>query len=846
MDWDPDDVSVVQGEWHPQALELLREIGDFSQYKSRREFRFGHLFSGPRDVLRGALEKHAAREGLKIKVESYDRDGPQKQDLAADKPYTDLLDTADTIDGYHAGFPCGSFSMVRGRPGGPPPVRSREFPYGLPTNDVRQQKEADTGTVLAVRSTVLGARVLDNHRKRKVGEVATLENPPGSEAGQDCPAWLLPEIANFLKEYQAVDARFNTCRYMSGKIRWLKPARWSGRLAGLDSLSGKCSCPGWVTHDALLGKDKTSAAAEYPEELADRYAALVMKVFKQNLQLEFWRYKLQTKEGEVSRLQRNWIKSKEAKTPPPSSAPAASSSSTKRAWQAGDISKDMIPRPDMMSKKQRKEKENEFFLGGMRNPDIAVSKLHMVASVGMDISRAWNRFIQEHPQALRIAETYGGPDCEPDVGVAQAWRATLERMLKAKDFEDVVIREQYEFRSPLNTKLLAAWQRATRDPEVHVVSWARKGVPLGMAKRIETCGIFPPARDEAVDAGDGAPLELMENTRNYTSFYDLLDAATEEIGRYVSKGFAVVKDMGWLKENFGSGTMSKMGLIQKVKDDGRVKNRVIVDMLRSGGNARSSVPERLILPRVQDVLQGAKRLYRDRDELKDTAEIEGWMPESEADLHQWELIGADLADAFCHYPVAKEELGNCVCPGLRQGEFILYTALLFGFKAAPLLMARLSAMFTRFLQSLLVKGEGVIQTYMDDPLILLAGTRARRDRTLSLLLYSLWALGINLAFSKGERGLRVTWIGVVFELDLPQAQFKLTISRKMAQELLEKMRSWEKGMISLRDLRATTGRFSWLAGILPRCRWTVAILYAIVASVEKDAREGVEEARAAS
>ena len=71
-------------------------------------------------------------------------------------------------------------------------MRSRAFPYGIPTNDNFQQREADGGTVLAVRSTLLASKVLDGHRKRKVGEVATLENPPGAEAGQDCPAWLLP------------------------------------------------------------------------------------------------------------------------------------------------------------------------------------------------------------------------------------------------------------------------------------------------------------------------------------------------------------------------------------------------------------------------------------------------------------------------------------------------------------------------------------------------------------------------------------------------------------------------------------------------------------------------------
>ena len=130
----------------------------------------------------------------------------------------------------------------------------------------------------------------------------------------------------------------------------------------------------------------------------------------------------------------------------------------------------------------------------------------------------------------------------------------------------------------------------------------------------------------------------------------------------------------WLKGRFSSGTISRMGLIQKIKDDGRVKNRVLVDMLRSGGNARSSVPERLILPRVQDMLQGARRLYRYQDELKALADREGGMPEKEVDLHQWELIGADLADAFCHFPVSREELGNCICLGLEEGQFILYTA----------------------------------------------------------------------------------------------------------------------------------------------------------------------------
>ena len=107
----------------------------------------------------------------------------------------------------------------------------------------------------------------------------------------------------------------------------------------------------------------------------------------------------------MNKLQQSWIRSREAKTHPPVFG-EASSSSSKRAWEVGDITKDKVPRPDMMSKKQCKEKENDFFLGGVRNPDVAVSKFHMVASVGMDIRRAWNRFGADNPKALDIAAIY--------------------------------------------------------------------------------------------------------------------------------------------------------------------------------------------------------------------------------------------------------------------------------------------------------------------------------------------------------------------------------------------------------------------------------------------------------
>eukprot|EP00438_Fugacium_kawagutii_P003234 Skav228677 [mRNA] locus=scaffold3331:11275:11961:+ [translate_table: standard] len=52
-------------------------------------------------------------------------------------------------------------------------------------------------------------------------------------------------------------------------------------------------------------------------------------------------------------------------------------------------------------------------------------------------------------------------------------------------------------------------------------------------------------------------------------------------------------------------------------------------------------------------------------------------------------------------------------------------------------------------------------------------------------------------------------------------------------------------MVSLKAVRAATGRLSWVAGILPRCRWAVSIMYAVVAAVDADVRSGEEWVRAA-
>ena len=136
------------------------------------------------------------------------------------------------------------------------------------------------------------------------------------------------------------------------------------------------------------------------------------------------------------------------------------------------------------------------------------------------------------------------------------------------------------------------------------------------------------------------------------------------------------------------------------------------------------------------------------------------------------------------------------------------------------------------------------QIYVDDLLLMVTGNKRNRHNILSVNLYTLSALGMMLSLGKGERGRHVVWIGTTIELGRDEVRFG--VPKKMCDEILEALSHWpKKGMIPLKELRTTTGKLSWVAGIIPRMRWTVSAFYAVLADAEADLREGKEAERAA-
>ena len=495
--------------WLPERVSLaLTASADFAEFKKKRIFTFVHFFSGKEDVLSSAISRLAGLDGISVKCYSLDLENDPPADFLKEQPYGDLLDSCRNgeVDAGHGGPPCGSFSMVRHRPGGPPPVRNLEWIYGLPSNSVQQQDEADRGSVLAIRTTQMLGEIIQSQRRRKVPEAATLENPPGSESQTEGSMWALPETADFMERFDCAKAWFNTCAYQQKeRVRWWKPAQFGGRLNGLESLRRKCSCPRDFQHEPLLGKKKTSEAAKY--DLALEYARLVIQVFRTTLNLEWWRHLEKARRTELTQLQKSWIKSKEKHTGPViADEVMRRMRNNKRSFGAEDVMKDHLPQQNVENKKARKEFQNQYFIAGMRNPGISVKRLGVLREAGQDILRLWNTFLKDHPGALEAARNYGTDRCQLNDLVANEWSLQLGRLLKVEPSTAVKLKGMYGFESPLNAPMWKAWQKFAKDPDEHIHEWAVTGAPLGMNMEIPSSGGHLPAgggRERASSSGTG-------------------------------------------------------------------------------------------------------------------------------------------------------------------------------------------------------------------------------------------------------------------------------------------------------------------------------------------------------
>ena len=463
----------------------------------------------------------------------------------------------------------------------------------------------------------------------------------------------------------------------------------------------------------------------------------------------------------------------------------------------------------------------------MRHPARTLRSMGAAQSLGFKIQGAWNNFSECNPQVMETAETYGTNGCVIHEEIVEKWRSTLKEMMGAKEPPRVMLVDNKEYKSKLDAELFESWIDKSGDPDDCIPDWIRRGVPLGIECEIPVRGVFPLSEEEgpALESEDAVSTIVRGDLINYTSVEENKEHAIEELERLESHKYLFRLDAAEAERDFRRRTISKLGLILKERPDKTLKKRVIVDMRRSNGNLKSHLPERLILPRPMDAIQ----MVRD---LGGQEHGEHWPLES-----RWgsEFILIDVTDAFMSFSVRREEWGHCLSPSpMDDGSgLVCFTALLFGFKTAPLLYSRLAALVSRFLQACIPPQIGMHQTYLDDSLWYMQGPLIYRNKAIALVLYTMAALGLKVAIKKGHRAGTVQWIGVTFGI-VNNEKITMGLPEQFMKETINVFESWSsKGYAALKSLRSVAGRMSWVAGVLPRTRWTVSVLYAILKDEEK-------------
>ena len=873
--------------------------------------------------------KEAERRGIKVVVAS--RDIETGADLLADKPFNnDLIEAKKgSIDAYHSGFPCTTYTRLRWNPkeGYPGPVRSKSKPYGLDDLSEKRKKEVDDGTLMMARSVFMGKAIMDFDWDTAFPSVVTLENPPPSDLPEHVSAWEMAELADFVQDYKLKVANFNTCCFQSDRklgTKNFKPQRFAGNLPGLEGLSRTCQC-GKHKHEQIVGKEKSAASAGYPVDLAVEYARLLLDHFEKVLKMEFTEGKLETAAGNLNRLRNLKAQSmyqpakhgaeKASRTPsepplkrlkvkekleeskaqegrseidkPPlkrkpqnpkgksieerlregercedpedqvqktttaKAKPAAKDKGgeSEDTVREGDSEEQVQPGINLAwkggegpygtnkparGKKHLKGLKVETALGGMRDPHKAVSKLPTVQNLGLKVQAAWDTFLKKHWKALELAQSYGTENCAFDPYIVNEWKAVLRKLFGAKGNPKVTISEKDEYTTPVDVHLFEAWQKRSGDPDCHVIDWLKEGTPLGIERQIPVCGIFPrcePEQQELQSCKEFDILEWEEELRNYKSLEENKEDARIELDRYKQCGFTSTHPKEFVS-NMKAYTISRLGLIVKVKENGVKKRRIILDMRRSGGNQKSTLPEKLVLPRLTDVISMAKEMFHQRP----------FSGEGNYSQVGAEFALIDIQDAFTTLAVHRDELPHTLAPSTEPDEIIMFRALLFGYKTAPLLYSRFAAFLSRLLQAIVDEAVARHQTYLDDSIWLLQGGLAARNKSLALVLYTAAALGVRIALEKGARKAAVTWVGI--ELTIDKDCIIVTLPLKFMQELRELLNNWlGKGMAPIKDLRKAAGKAAWMANALPRFRWVTSVLYAVLKDTLHDVASGKEEER---
>ena len=373
------------------------------------------------------------------------------------------------------------------------------------------------------------------------------------------------------------------------------------------------------------------------------------------------------------------------------------------------------------------------------------------------------------------------------------------------------------------SELLVQLVEKAGDPDKEAATWPRTGTPLGICETIPFGHVFPRMEPDqfVTECERLASLNDLAGAHgNYTTYEENKRDAEELFSLELSKGF-----VDWsskrehLEAKYGKLVTSSIGVIVKQKRDGK-KVRLVHDLRRSGVNATIKFEERLVLPRLRDVMEDSMILF------------ENLQPGE-----QVSLLSLDFKDAFKQLPVRHSE--KRFLAGEALDGFFVYHVVLFGIRTGPLVWARMAALASRATQSMFRATRCRLQTYVNDPLMLMRGTREQiRDMTNKVLW--LWmAMGLQISWSKGSLGNATEWIGAYIHLDNANKVTEVTVTEERLDDWKSLLQSLNrKPLVSSKLLAQFTGKMNWASGFLPQLKPFVRMLHTALALDSKVSDKG--------
>ena len=664
----------------------------------------------------------------------------------------------------HAAPPCSSFSRARrtDKWGSVPVLRSDEFPMGLP--EVTHPKLTEANKIVRALSRL----VRTQHR---AGQGWSIENPANS---------LIWQTTHFRQLAALPLVRMVVFDQCCHGAEYKKPTGLLTNMVCFEQLAKRC--PGQPTHPVhppLAGKTwddngnwvwKTSLAAAYPTELCQAMANCYHKV---------------------------------ATSPPGATHPIQ--------WIGNNRVDPLLP----PACKIRRATEAEAAIGGLRDPAISVSKLPDLDKYGDSLNLVLAKFLDRDPSAVATLSSVTQGNCEgfseSTILLARRYVCMLVGIPWEKDMEEVYTPQ---------SRLLGALVQVSNDPDTSVPAWLAGSTPLGIELPIQTHGIFPTlSPQESMNLVKRyAPPTVMDNEfTNYSSYRECQEQAVAELTREEKAGFVEFGPRESLEQQLGPLTLSRIGVVVTTKD-GKTKHRLIHDLSRSGVNHLVKLPERQVLPRLDDITNRLKVLARTCKPGEDL-----------------EIMVLDFKDAFKQLQVSEQErhylAGECPVKGCFS-----YKRIMFGVASGPLTWGRVAAQLMRFSQALSNKESLAMACFVDDPIIGIVGTDEFRSRLFTKLTLPWATLGFRLAWSKACRGTTLVWIGVQIAINMKLRTICLTIPADKLQKLVTHARSILacSGVAPRKLVRSFAGLGEWVAGVVPQLKPFMTMVWAALSTDGKD------------